>query len=131
MTSDRSPTALVVLQWVLGLVILAESAAFAFSPAAAHAFAKTGLPNFVRLALAWTEMAAAILFLIPRATMAGGWFLMAVLVSAIVLHLLHGWLDVGALVVYAAATWAVMAGKKQATWGPPSSPAPLLALLEK
>ncbi|MGB9072615.1 MAG: hypothetical protein WCC22_08070 [Terriglobales bacterium] len=115
MTSDRSPTALVVLQWVLGLVILAESAAFAFSPAAAHAFAKTVLPNFVRLALAWTEMAAAILFLIPRATMAGGWFLTAVLVAAIVLHLLHGWLDVGALVVYAAATWAVMAGKKQAT----------------
>jgi hypothetical protein len=79
------------------------------------AFAKTGLPNFVRLALAWTEMAAAILFLIPRATMAGGWFLIAVLVSAIVIHLLHGWLDVGALVVYAAATWAVMAGKKQTT----------------
>jgi len=113
MTSDRSPTGLLILQWTLGLVVLAESAAFALSPASAHAFTKTGLPNFVRLALAWTEMAAAILFLIPRATIAGGWFLIAVLVAAIVIHLLHGWLDVGALVVYAAATGVVMAGKKQ------------------
>jgi len=112
MTSDRSRTAVLVLQWTLGLVILAESAAFAFSPVSAHAFARTGLPNFVRLALAWAEMAGAILVLIPRATMAGGWFLIAVLVSAVVVHLLHGWLDVGALVVYAAATWAVLAGKK-------------------
>jgi hypothetical protein len=111
MTQDRLPAALRMLQWVLGLVILAESARFAFSPGAAHAFAKTGLPSFVRLALAWTEIAAAILFLVPRATVVGGWFLIVVLASAIVLHLLHGWFDVGALVVYAAAAWAVVAGK--------------------
>jgi hypothetical protein len=111
MNNDRTRSALLVLQWVLGLVILAEAAAFAFSPASAHTFARTGLPDVIRLALAWGEMAAAILFLIPRAAVAGGWFLIAVLVFAIVLHLLHGWLDVGALVVYAAATWAVMAGR--------------------
>jgi uncharacterized membrane protein YphA (DoxX/SURF4 family) len=67
-------------------------------PAAAHAFAQTGLPGFIRHALAWAEIAAAILFLIPRATVVGGWFLIVVLASAIVLHLLHGWFDVGALV---------------------------------
>ncbi|MBZ5547786.1 MAG: hypothetical protein LAO22_07435 [Acidobacteriia bacterium] len=111
MTQDRLPAALRILQWTLGLVILAESARFAYSPGAAHAFARTGLPDFVRLALAWAEIGAAILFLVPRATVAGGWFLIVVLAVAIVLHLLHGWLDVGALVVYAAATWAVMAGK--------------------
>jgi hypothetical protein len=111
MTQDRLPTALRILQWVLGLVILAESARFAFSPGAAHAFAKTGLPDFIRLALAWAEIAAAILFLVPRATVVGGWFLIVVLASAIVLHLLHGWFDVGALVVYAAAAWAVITGK--------------------
>jgi hypothetical protein len=115
MTRDRLPTALHLLQWVLGLVILAESARFAFSPEAAHAFAKTGLPNFIRLGLAWAEIAAAILFLVPRATVLGGWFLIVVLAVAIVLHLLHGWLDVGALVVYAAATWAVMAAKSART----------------
>lgn len=115
MTSDRSRTALLVLQWTLGMVILAEAAAFAFSPAAAHTFAKTGLPDIVRLILAWGEMAAAILFLIPRATVAGGWFLIVVLALAIVIHFLHGWFDVGGLVVYAAATWAVMAGKSATT----------------
>jgi len=112
MNSDRTRSALLVLQWTLGLVILAEAAAFAFSPAAAHNFSKTGMPNFVRLVLAWCEIAAAILFLIPRALTAGGWLLIAVMAGAIVLHLLHGWLDVGALVVYAAAAWAVMTGRQ-------------------
>jgi hypothetical protein len=41
----------------------------------------------------------------------GGWFLIGVLVAAAALHLLHGWLDVGALVVYIAAMWAVIAGQ--------------------
>lgn len=112
MNTDRTRSGLLVLQWVLGLVVLAKAAAFAFSPAAAHSFVKTGLPNLVRLVLAWGEMAAAILFLIPRAVIVGGWSLIGVLACAIVLHLLHGWFDVGALVVYAAAAWAVMAWKK-------------------
>jgi hypothetical protein len=111
MKDDRMNTALLVLQWVLGLVILAESAVFVFSTGAAHAFAKTGLPNFVRLGLGGMEIAAAILFLIPRATVAGGWFLVAVLSLAIVLHLLHGWFDVGGLVVYLVATWTVITYK--------------------
>ena len=111
MTQDRLPAALRTLQWVLGLVLLEESARFAFSPGAAQAFAKTGLPNFIHLGLAWAEMAAALLFLVPRATVVAGQLLIAVLAFAIVLHLLHGWFDVGALVIYAAAAWAVLAGK--------------------
>src|SRR5215472_10512654 len=114
MKDDRARTGLLVLQWVLGLVILAEGAAFAFSHASAAAFARTGLPNIIRLALAWAEMAAAVLFLIPRATIAGGWLLIVVLAGAIVVHLVHGWLNVGSLVIYAVATWAVIAGKPQA-----------------
>jgi hypothetical protein len=111
MREDRVRTALLVLQWVLGLVIIAESARFALSSEAAHAFAKTGLPSFVRLVLGWAELAAAILFLVPRAIVAGGWFLITVLGLAMVIHLLHGWYDVGGLVVYAVATWAVMVGR--------------------
>jgi hypothetical protein len=114
MTHHRLPAALRILQWMLGLVILEEALRFAFSPEAAHAFAKTGMPNFIRLGLAWAEIAAAILFLIPRATVFGGRFLMAVLGAAIVIHVLHGWFDVGVLVVYAAATWAVLAGTSPA-----------------
>ena len=114
-TSDRLPAALRILQWVLGLVILEESLRFAFSPEAAHAFAKTGLPNFVHLGLAWAETAAAILFLVPRATVVGGRFLIVVLGAAIVIHILHRWFDVGVLMVYAAAAWAVVAAKSAAT----------------
>jgi len=75
MTQDRFPAALRILQWALGLVILEESLRFAFSPGAAQAFAKTGMPNFIHLALAWAEIAAAILFLVPRATVVGARFL--------------------------------------------------------
>ncbi|MGD0506610.1 MAG: hypothetical protein ABSA27_02360 [Terriglobales bacterium] len=114
MNNDRLPAPLLVLQWVVGLVILEQSLRFAFSPEAARAFAKTGLPNFIRLGLAWAEIAAAILFLVPRATLVGGRFLIAVLGAAIVIHILHGWFDVGVLVVYAAATWAVVAAKSAA-----------------
>lgn len=111
MKEDRIRTALLVLQWVLGLVILAESARFAFSSEAAHAFARTGLPTFVRFVLGWAEMAAAILFLVPRAIVVGGWLLITVLGLAIVIHVLHGWFDVGGLVVYAVAAWTVMVGR--------------------
>jgi len=116
--NDRLPVALCILQWVLGLVILVESLRFASSPQAAHTFAKTGLPNFVHLGLAWAEMAAAILFLVPRATVVGGRLLIAVLAAAIVIHLLHGWFDVGGLLVYAASTWAVVAAKSAAAEQP-------------
>src|SRR5215469_17143967 len=111
MSDHRARIGLLALQWVLGMVILAQAAVFAFSPESAHAFAKTGLPNFVRLALAWAEMAAAVVFLIPRTTIAGGWLLLVVPAGAVVLHLLHGWLDVCGLLIYAAAIWAVIAVK--------------------
>jgi hypothetical protein len=107
MTARGNPSIL-VLRWVLGLVILIESTRFAFSHSAALVFAKTGLPTFLRMALAWAEIAAAVLFLVPGFVKTGGRFLIAVLAAAIVIHLLHGWFDVGGLVVYIAATWAVM-----------------------
>jgi hypothetical protein len=69
------------------------------------------MPNFIRLALAWGEMAAAVVLLIPRATIAGGWLLLIVLAGAIAFDLFYGWVDAGALLIYAAATWAVMSGK--------------------
>lgn len=112
MTKRRLPPSLLVLQWVLGLVLLWESLHFAFSSGAAVEFARTGLPNLIRIVLAWAETAAVLFFLTPRTTVAGGRLLLLVLVAAIVLHLLHGWYNVGALVVYAAATWAVIANKQ-------------------
>ncbi|HEY6302783.1 MAG TPA: hypothetical protein VIX14_06915 [Terriglobales bacterium] len=115
MNHSRFPTALCILQWTLGVLILEQSLRFAFSAQASHVFAKAGIPNFIHVGLAWAEIAAAILLLVPRTTVFGGRFLIAVLAAAIVIHLLHGWFDVGVLVVYAAATWAVVAEKSKAT----------------
>jgi len=102
-------TALVALQWTLGLTLLIEAALFAFAPASAHAFSKTGLPDWVRVIEAWGEMLIASLFLIPGTVMIGGWGLIVFLAAAIVIHLLHGSYNVLPLVVYATATLAVMA----------------------
>lgn len=114
MTEDRARPAITLLRWVLGMFILEEAARFAFSSSAAAACAKTGLPNALHVGLAWAEMAAAVVFLIPGVAIAGGWLLIAVLGFAILVHVLHGWFDVGGLMVYAAAAWAVMAESEQA-----------------
>jgi len=113
--NDLLPVALRILQWTLGLVILGESARFAYSSQAAKVFTKTGMPNFMRPTLAWAEIAAAVVFLAPRATWLGARFLIAVLAAALVIHLLHGCFDVGALLVYAAAAWTVAAAKRTDT----------------
>src|SRR5260370_10101753 len=108
MTDHRARRGLVALQWILGLVIFMQAAVFAFSPASAHAFAKTGLPNVVRRVLAWAEMAAAVVFLIPRTVVIGGLLLIVVLARAVVLHLLPVLPDVCPLFVYAPRPCAVM-----------------------
>jgi putative oxidoreductase len=114
MNEKRVKCALAGLQWTLGLVVLVESALFAFSPAAAHFFAKTGLPGWVRPALGVAEMLAAVLFLLPRTVTVGGYSLIVVFGLAAVVHLLHGWFDVGGLLVYAAAALTVIAYRRDA-----------------
>jgi hypothetical protein len=109
MNEKRVKWAFVGLQWTLGLVVLVQSALFAFSPAAAHFFSKTGLPGWVRPAVGVAEMLAALLFLVPRTVVVCGYSLVVIFLPAIVVHLLHGWYDVGGLVVYAAAALAVTA----------------------
>jgi len=109
MTEQRMKTALTGLQWTLGLVILIEAVLFVM-PSARHDFAKTHMPEIVRLVLGWGEIIGAVLLLIPRTAVRGGWFLVGIFVLAIVLHLLHGMFNVGNLVIYSAAAWAVAAG---------------------
>lgn len=92
-----------LLRWALGLVVLAQSLQFAFSPSAAHFFAKTGLPLWVRPALGVTEALAAVLFLLPATMVFGSYLLLVIFALAALLHILHGQLDVSGLVVYAVA----------------------------
>jgi hypothetical protein len=103
-------TALTGLQWTLGLVILIEAVLF-LMPSAGHDFAQTHMLGIVRQVLGWGEMIGAVLLLIPRTAVRGGWFLVAIFVLAIIIHLLHGMFNVGDLAVYTAAACAVATGK--------------------
>jgi hypothetical protein len=112
MADQRSKIALTGLQWTLGVVILIESVLFLL-PSASHDFARTHMPNFVRLILGCGEVLGSLLLLIPRTAIRGAWLLMGVFVLAIVVHLLHGLYNVGNLAIYAAAAWAVAVGKRK------------------
>ena len=111
MREHRVKAAILGLQWSLGLVVRAEALFLAFGPAQIKAFSKTGMPDSVRFGLAWSEIAGSVLFLVPPATGVGEWCLVVIFFAAAVVHILHGWLDVGALVVYAAAALVVIASK--------------------
>ncbi len=110
MTEKRMNRGITVLQWTLGLVILTEAVLFVM-PSAAHDFAKTHMPDIVRQVLGWGEIVGAVLLLIPRTAVRGGWLLAGIFVLAIVVHVLHGTYNVGNLVIYTAAAWAVATSK--------------------
>jgi hypothetical protein len=95
--------AIPALRWTVGLVVLLQSCRFVFSGSAAQAFAKIGLPLWVRPALGGTEALAAGLFLVPAARVVGGYALLVIFGVATLIHILHGWYDVGAFAVYAMA----------------------------
>ena len=110
MSAGQTKTALTILQWTLGVVILIEAVMFVL-PGAAHDFARTHMPGFVRMVLGFGEIIGCVLLLIPRTSIRGAWVLVAVFVMAILLHLLHGMYGVGSLVIYAAAALAIAIGK--------------------
>jgi hypothetical protein len=106
----KNKIALCVLTYSLGIVILIEAILFAL-PSAAHDFARTHMPGFIRLILAWGEIAGCIVLLIPKTRIHGAWFLFAVFIFAVLIHLLHGFYNVGNLVIYSAAALAIALSK--------------------
>lgn len=110
MSWAKGKIGLCVLQYSLGIVILIEAVRFVL-PSAAHDFARTHMPGFVRMVLGIGEMLGSVLVLIPKTVVQGAWLLLAAFVMAIMLHLLHGLYGVGSLVVYAAAAFAIAMGK--------------------
>ena len=112
MNDRMKKLAVPALRWSVGLVVLLESCQFAFGSSATRAFAKTGLPQWIRPALGSTEIVAAILFLVPAASVAGGYALLVIFLLAAVIHILHGWYDVGALVVYGMAVLVCIAQRE-------------------
>jgi DoxX-like family len=103
------------LRWTLGLVLILESLRLALDTTAARHFANAGMPQWLRPALAWPEIVAAILFLVPLTTMLGGYLLLAVFLAAAALHFLHGEFQVGGLVVYAMAVLVCMTQRAATT----------------
>jgi len=75
------------------------------------------MPLWLRPVLAWSEAAAAILFLVRFTVVAGGYILLVIFAIAALLHLLHGEFDIGALIVYGVAVIAVMAYQRPANPG--------------
>ncbi|HEX4782838.1 MAG TPA: hypothetical protein VH350_00765 [Candidatus Sulfotelmatobacter sp.] len=106
----KSKIGLTVLQWALGVVVLIEAVLFVM-PGAAHEFARTHMPGFVRIIVGGGEILGSVLLLIPGTAIRGAWLLLAVFVMAILIHLLHGMYGVGNLVIYAAAAFAIAWGK--------------------
>jgi hypothetical protein len=62
---------------------------------------------WIRLALAWSEMLACVVFLIPRTMKAGALLLIIVLALAALVHALHGNFQIGGLLIFAAAVAVV------------------------
>jgi uncharacterized membrane protein HdeD (DUF308 family) len=104
---DRRDVSIAVLRVVLGAVLLLGAClevAHARSAATAHALP----PAWARLTIAWSEIVAAVLFLIPPCARIGAILLLAVLAAAAVIHLAHGQ-NPAALLVYASAVLVVLA----------------------
>lgn len=110
MSFVKAKCGLIVLQYSLGIVVLIEAMMFVL-PSAAHDFARTHMPGFVRLVLGFGEILGCVLLLIPQTAIRGAWLLVAVFVMGILLHLLHGMYGIGSLVIYAAAAFAIATGK--------------------
>jgi uncharacterized membrane protein YphA (DoxX/SURF4 family) len=110
MSHSQTKLALGILQWVLGIVVLAEAVPFVM-PHAAHEFSRTHMPDAIRLLVGFGEIIGCILLLIPPTAIRGAWLLVGVFTFAIVIHLLHGTYAVGNLVIYAGVAFAIAIGK--------------------
>jgi hypothetical protein len=109
MNSIQHALSTALLRWSTGLVVLWESYRFATSAAPVHHLQRMGLPGGIAPVLAAVEIAAAVVFLVPKLRRIGGYALLAVSAIAAVLHILHGQFDIGPLVVYSAAVLVCMA----------------------
>jgi hypothetical protein len=105
MTIDRARLPFVVLHLTLGLVVLYGSVRTALG--GLHAGASGGA-NWHLVLLGTLEAVGVVLFLLPRCTRLGGGLMLATFAVAIVAHALQREFP-GNPLVYAAATWLVMA----------------------
>ena len=106
----NSKCGMIALRLALGIVVLIQAVLFVM-PGAAHEFARTHMPGFIRMVLGFGEILGCILLLIPKTSVRGAWLLLAVFVMAILIHLPHGMYGIGNLLIYAAAAFAIAVAK--------------------
>jgi hypothetical protein len=68
-----------------------------------------GTTKWIRPALGGVEIVAAVLFLLPVASVVGGYALLGIFLFAAALHVMHRWYDISGLVLYAMAVWVSLA----------------------
>lgn len=105
MKTRQQQVAALVLRWTVGLVVLWESYQFGFSEAATRHLQRMGLPQWVAPALGGAEIVAAIVFLVPKLDRIGGYLLFVIFAVAATIHVLHGQVEIGPLLVYGAAVF--------------------------
>ncbi len=98
-----------ILRWTLGLVVLWQSVHFVLSASSVRHLSENGMPQWIRPVLGGGEILAALLFLMPAVSSAGGYLLLVIFAIAVALHLLHGDSEVGGLIVYCAAVVVCLA----------------------
>jgi hypothetical protein len=115
MTGKRTAVAIRCLHWVVGLIILYESwRTFQGALAVAHGGIHPAHLTGVKLVLSGVEIIAALLFLIPRFTIAGAYSLLGIFALAVAIHALHGdFPGLEFLVLYAAAVYVALVHEKE------------------
>lgn len=91
-SASRHPyaAAFAIASVLIAARLFLPAAALTFSAREAIAFKSTGLPNWIRLALALPEMLGAVLFVIPKTFYLGASVLLLDLTGAIIVHLSLG-----------------------------------------
>ena len=107
MKTQVSKAALLGLQWSLGVALFIEAALLAFSKTEIHFSSHPGIHHWIRIALAWSEMLACVVFLVPRTMKLGALLLITVLALAGLVHVLHHNFQIGGLLIFAAAVSVV------------------------
>jgi hypothetical protein len=108
MSDSGRRLAITGLHWVVGVVVLVASLRLALARDEGSFFAANPFLHHLRPILAWSEAVAAAVFLVPFTTILGGWLLLVIFAFAILIHILHGKLNIDSLLVYAAAVIVVM-----------------------
>lgn len=100
--------ALLSLRWTLGVVLFIEAALLAFSPAEIHLPRHAGVPQWIHRVIAVAEMLACVLLITPLTVRFGAKLLIAVILVATLIHILHGSFQIGPLLIYASAVWVIL-----------------------